>query len=40
MVDYNISAVTRRKVFSGSVGVGPYAFPFEVLSETDITFYI
>ena len=39
MVDYNINAVTRRVVFSGSAGVGPYAFTFEVLEQTDIAVY-
>ena len=39
MPDYNISAVTRRVVFSGSAGVGPYAFTFEVLEQTDIAVY-
>jgi len=40
MADYDISAVPRRKVFSGSAGVGPYAFTFEILEETDITVYL
>ena len=39
MVDYNISAVTRRVVFNGSAGVGPYAFTFEILEQTDIAVY-
>ena len=39
MPDYNISAVTRRVVFSGSAGFGPYAFTFEVLEQTDIAVY-
>lgn len=39
MADYNISAVPRRKVYTGSAGVGPYAFTFEVLEQTDITVY-
>jgi len=39
MADYNINAVTRRVVFSGSAGVGPYAFTFEVLAQTDIAVY-
>lgn len=39
MVDYNISAVRRRKVFSGSAGVGPYACTFEIIAQTDIAVY-
>lgn len=39
MADYNINAVTRRVVFTGSAGVGPYAFTFEVLDQNDITVY-
>ena len=36
MADYNINAVTRRVVFTGSAGTGPYAFSFEILNNTDI----
>ena len=36
---YPISDVTRRIVYSGSAGVGPYSFSFEVLSATDIAVY-
>lgn len=39
MADYNINAVKRRTVLSGSAGVGPYAFTFEVLDQTDINVY-
>lgn len=39
MSDYNITAVTRRKVYSGSAGTGPYAFTFPVISQTDIAVY-
>jgi len=39
MADYNITAVTRRKVYSGSAGVGPYAFTFPILVQTDIAVY-
>lgn len=39
MTDYNINAVTRKTSFSGSAGVGPYAFTFEILDETDIAVY-
>lgn len=39
MADYSINAVTRRVVYTGSAGVGPYAFSFEVLAQTDIVVY-
>jgi len=39
MADYNINAITRRVVFTGSAGVGPYAFSFEVLDQNDIVVY-
>ena len=39
MADYNINAVTRRVVFTGSAGVGPYAFSFEILDENDVAVY-
>jgi len=39
MSDYSITAVTRRKVYSGSAGTGPYAFTFPVISQTDIAVY-
>ena len=39
MVDYNINAVARRQVFSGSAGIGPYAFTFEVLDQDDVAVY-
>ena len=39
MADYNINAVTRRVVFAGSAGVGPYDFLFEVLGEADLAVY-
>ena len=39
MADYNITAVTRRVVYTGSAGVGPYAFTFPVISQTDIAVY-
>jgi len=39
MSDYSITAVTRRKVYSGSAGVGPYAFTFPVISQTDLAVY-
>lgn len=36
---YPISDVTRRVVYSGSAGVGPYNFTFEILTQTDIAVY-
>lgn len=39
MADYAISNVDRRIVYTGSAGVGPYAFNFEVLDQTDIAVY-
>jgi len=39
MADYNINAVTRRVVFTGSAGLGPYAFTFEVLNSDDVAVY-
>ena len=39
MADYNINAVTRRVVFTGSAGLGPYAFTFEILDENDLAVY-
>ena len=35
----DISSTTRRIVYTGSAGVGPYAFNFEVLAQTDIDAY-
>ena len=35
----DISSTTRRIVYTGSAGVGPYAFNFEVLAQTDIAVY-
>ena len=39
MADYNINAITRRVVFTGSAGLGPYAFSFEVLDQDDVVVY-
>jgi hypothetical protein len=39
MPTYPISNVTRRVVYTGSAGTGPYAFSFEVLVNTDIAVY-
>ena len=36
---YPISDVTRRVVYTGSAGVGPYSFSFEILTNTDIAVY-
>lgn len=36
---YPISDVTRRVVYSGSAGLGPYSFSFEILAEGDIGVY-
>ena len=38
MADYAISNVARRVVYTNT-GVGPYAFTFEVLANTDIAVY-
>lgn len=39
MANYNINAVTRRVVYTGSAGTGPYSFTFEVLVQTDLAVY-
>ena len=39
MADFNINAVKRRVVLSGSAGTGPYAFTFEILDQNDIAVY-
>ena len=39
MADYAITNVTRRVVYTGSAGVGPYSFSFPVLVNTDIAVY-
>jgi hypothetical protein len=39
MADYPITNVARRIVYTGSAGVGPYAFSFPVLVNTDIAVY-
>jgi parallel beta-helix repeat protein len=36
---YPISDITRRVVYTGSLGTGPYPFTFEVLEEGDIGVY-
>jgi len=40
MADFPISPVVRRAVYTGSAGVGPYAFTFEILAQTDIDVYV
>lgn len=39
MADYNINAVDRKVSYTGSAGVGPYGFSFEILVEDDIAVY-
>jgi len=39
MAEYSINAVARKVSYTGSAGVGPYAFPFEVLTEDDVAVY-
>jgi hypothetical protein len=39
MADYNINAITRRVVFTGSAGLGPYDFSFEILDQDDLAVY-
>jgi hypothetical protein len=39
MADYAITNVARRIVYTGSAGVGPYAFSFPILVNTDIAVY-
>ena len=39
MPDYSIAAVTRRAVYTGSAGTGPYAFSFACLATSDIAVY-
>jgi hypothetical protein len=39
MADYSIAAVTRRAVYTGSAGTGPYAFTFACLETSDIAVY-
>jgi len=39
MADYSITAVTRRVVYTGSAGTGPYTFSFPVLTASDLAVY-
>ena len=40
MADYSINAVARKVSYTGSAGLGPYAFSFEILVDTDIAVYL
>jgi hypothetical protein len=39
MADYNINAITRRVVYTGSAGLGPYSFSFEIIDQADVGVY-
>jgi len=39
MAQYSINAVNRKVSYTGSAGVGPYAFAFEILDENDVAVY-
>lgn len=39
MADIVINPVTRRVQFTGNTGTGPFAFTFNILSDTDIVVY-
>jgi hypothetical protein len=39
MTDYSINAITRKVSYSGSAGVGPYAFTFEIIDQNDVAVY-
>jgi len=39
MANYPISNVPRRVVYTGSAGVGPYAFSFEIINSGDVDVY-
>ena len=39
MANYPISNVSRRIVYTGSAGAGPYAFSFEIIDSTDVDVY-
>jgi hypothetical protein len=39
MANYPISNVARRVVYTGSAGVGPYSFSFEIIDATDVDVY-
>jgi len=40
MANYAITAVSRRVVYTGSAGVGPYSFSFPILAQTDLLVFI
>jgi hypothetical protein len=40
MTDIVISDVSRRAVYTGSAGAGPYSFSFELLDQGDIAVYV
>lgn len=39
MANYPISNVSRRVVYTGSAGVGPYSFTFEIIDSSDVDVY-
>jgi hypothetical protein len=39
MANYPISNVSRRVVYTGSAGVGPYSFTFEIINSGDVDVY-
>ena len=39
MANYPISNVSRRVVYTGSAGVGPYSFSFEIINSGDVDVY-
>ena len=39
MADIPINPVTRRVQFTGNTGTGPFAFTFNILTNTDIVVY-
>jgi hypothetical protein len=39
MANYPISNVSRRVVYTGSAGVGPYSFSFEIIAAGDVDVY-
>jgi hypothetical protein len=39
MANYPISNVSRRVVYTGSAGVGPYSFSFEIIDSSDVDVY-
>jgi hypothetical protein len=39
MSDIAINPVTRRVQFTGNTGTGPFAFTFNILTDSDIAVY-